>query len=485
MSILQRTVGVLAAGVVLVVAIMVLVARQKDERPPFEVTRVDVTRGTISRRVMATGTVQPARTVEVGAQVSGTLQSIEADFNQPVRARQVIARLDPSTYQSQLAEAQARLQQAQGERERRRVAVDDANARLARTESLSRGSLVPQAELDLARTTAKQAAAELKAAEAAVDGTRALITEAQVSLNHTIIRSPINGIIVSRHVDVGQTVAAAVQTPVLFTVADLRRMQLLAEIAEGDVGGVRPGSRVTFRIESIGEQEFEGMVSAVRLQPLVEQAAASTSGSGGTAQATVGTSGTPGPSAASPAPTATSAPAAGTATTPRGASGAQPTTSQPPSSSSSSSSTATPPAASTAPTPAGRGVVTYTAVVDVDNVKGAMPPGATAILELGGSERHDVIRIPNNAVTFRPSEATFAAIDQEPPLLEAPRVPRRRSLDATRGGYVWKFENGRFVPIVVELGIADDSWTELVRGDIQPGDMLVTRVQEFKGSRVQ
>jgi HlyD family secretion protein len=124
-------------------------------------------------------------------------------------------------------------------------------------------------------------------------------------------------------------------------------------------------------------------------------------------------------------------------------------------------------------------------VVDVDNVKGAMPPGATAILELGGSERHDVIRIPNNAVTFRPSEATFAAIDQEPPLLEAPRVPRRRSLDATRGGYVWKFENGRFVPIVVELGIADDSWTELVRGDIQPGDMLVTRVQEFKGSRVQ
>ena len=95
-----------------------------------------------------------------------------------------------------------------------------------------------------------------------------------MSLNYTMIRSPIDGIVIARHVDVGQAVKASVQTPILFTVADTRRMQLLAEIAESDVAGVRPGSKAAFQIESIGNQSFEGTVSSVRLQPLLQQAAA-------------------------------------------------------------------------------------------------------------------------------------------------------------------------------------------------------------------
>ena len=258
MSSRHRTAALAAAvGLLAIVAILVLVPRDGADSP-LDVTTAPVTTGTVARRVMSTGTLQPVRTVDVGAQVSGTIHSIEADFNDRVRAGRIVARLDPSIYESQLGEAQARLEQAQAERERLRVVLDDARAKLGRSETLATESLVPRAELDLAKTAALHAAADVKGADAAIASARASITQARVSLNHTVIRSPIDGIVISRHVDVGQTIASAVQTPVLFTIADLSRMQLLAEVAEADVGGVQPGSRVSFQIESIGQQAFDG-----------------------------------------------------------------------------------------------------------------------------------------------------------------------------------------------------------------------------------
>jgi HlyD family secretion protein len=121
------------------------------------------------------------------------------------------------------------------------------------------------------------------------------------------------------------------------------------------------------------------------------------------------------------------------------------------------------------------GVVTYMAVIDVDNVDRAVPPGGTALVMLAGGQRENAVRIPNAALAFHPSPAAFAAADQQPPVLEPAGSPRGRSQDdGTRDRYVWKFESGEFVPVRVETGFADDSWTELVSGPVQPGDALVT-----------
>src|SRR5688572_25138827 len=144
MSSRHRTAALAAAvGLLAIVAILVLVPRDGADSP-LDVTTAQVTTGTVARRVMSTGTLHPVRTVDVGAQVSGTIHSIEADFNDRVRAGQIVARLDPSIYESQLGEAQARLEQAQAERERLRVVLDDARAKLGRSETLATESLVPR-----------------------------------------------------------------------------------------------------------------------------------------------------------------------------------------------------------------------------------------------------------------------------------------------------------------------------------------------------
>jgi len=270
-------------------------------------------------------------------------------------------------------------------------------------------------------------------------------------------------------VNVGQTVAASVQTPLLFTVADLRYMQVLAEISEADVGGVRSGSKATFQVESIGDQQFEGTVAAVHLQPLLEQASASSTGGGAGPPAPTGTSGTS--AAAGPA---TSSAAQSSATSPTGAGATQ---TSPPSAAASggtrasSSSQASEAGASTG------GVVAYTAVIDVNNATGTVPPGGTAIITLATHQRPDAIRIPNAALAFRPSAEAFKALNQEPPVLEPSQLPHEELRPGTRRAYVWKVENRRFVPIAVEAGLADDFWTELVEGPLRPGDVLLTAAE--------
>lgn len=130
-------------------------------------------------------------------------------------------------------------------------------------------------------------------------------------------------------------------------------------------------------------------------------------------------------------------------------------------------------------------VVTYIAVIDVDVASQDIPPGRTAIVTLAASQRTQAVRIPNNSLTFAPSPASFAAVDQELPVLSRPDSDSRKRV-STRKGHVWKFENNRFVPITVETGIADDSWTELVSGEVRPGDRLVTAaVPLVRGRPVQ
>ena len=188
-----------------------------------QVQTTEVTSGPIVRRALVTGTLEPARMVEVGSQVSGTIAAIEVDFNASVKAGQILARLDPASFQTRLIEAEAGLAKARAERAGRQAVLDDARRKLENAQALAGDEQLARAELDLARTTTLQAEADVKGADAGIRAAQAGVAEARVSLEHTVIRSPIDGVVIGRHVDVGQTIAARVNAPVLFTLGDLRQ----------------------------------------------------------------------------------------------------------------------------------------------------------------------------------------------------------------------------------------------------------------------
>jgi len=233
---------------------------------------VPVTRGDVLDVVGATGTLQAVTTVQVGSQVSGTIQSLNADFNSIVKKGEVLARLDPSLLQARLGQVQAGLVSAQANVERSRATLLDAGQKLARAQTLSAEGLLPQADLESARATHGEAAAQLKASQAAVTQAAANVSQARVDMNHTVITTPIDGVVVARNVDVGQTVAASLQAPVLFVIAnDLSRLQVSASIDEADVGRVRAGQEATFRVDAFPNEVFNGAVEQVRLQPITLQ----------------------------------------------------------------------------------------------------------------------------------------------------------------------------------------------------------------------
>ena len=231
-----------------------------------------VTSGPVVNRVEATGTLQAVTTVAVGSQVSGTISSLHADFNSRVRKGQVLARLEPSLFQTQVEQAEATVQRLQADVERAVVEVEDAAAKLRRAEQLSTQQLIAASDLDTARTTARQAEAALKSARAQVAQARAAVNQSRVNLGHATITAPVDGIVVSRNVDVGQTVAASMQAPTLFVLAeDLARMQVNASVDESDIGQIQPGQQVTFQVDAYPDQVFTGSVRQVRLDPVVEQ----------------------------------------------------------------------------------------------------------------------------------------------------------------------------------------------------------------------
>lgn len=413
-----------------------------SNRPQVNVSHAVVSEGPIAREVLTSGTLEPAEAVDVGSQVSGTVQSLHADFNSQVKAGDVLAQLDPSIFDSRLAQARAAQIEAEGEVQRAQVMARDAAVKAQRARELAARDLITGAELETAELLAKQTDAELTAARAAAAAVAAGVAEARVNRERTTIRSPIDGLVISRTVEVGQTLAASVSAPTLFRVAAIGRMHLLAEVSEAEVGGVRPGSPVTFRIESLGDRALRGVVSEVRLQPMFTVA---TGGSRGTTSAPQPV-GTAGPSTSSSASSSASATAAGAST----------------SSSATASTDAAPPAGS---------VISYTAVIDVDNDDRAIAPGSTAVVFLPTAQRGDAVRIPNEAVTFKPDAAILAAAGQKD--LQVPQ-PEPSAPAGGRTAVVWKFVDGKFVPIEVRIGIADEEWTELLEGPIRPGDSLVT-----------
>ncbi|MDX1253328.1 MAG: efflux RND transporter periplasmic adaptor subunit [Gammaproteobacteria bacterium] len=217
-----------------------------------------VDKGTIIRTVSANGTLNPVVLVNVGTQVSGTLKRLRADFNDRVKAGQVLAELDPSLLQAQLGQSRASVANAQAS-----LKLAQANER--RSRELYEKDYVARSDLD-------QATQALEVGRAQVATAQAQVRRDETNLGYAVIRSPVSGVVVSRNVDVGQTVAASFQTPTLFTIAqDLARMQIDTSVAEADVGGIRVGQPVNFTVDAFPDRQFQGAVKQVRLNATVQQ----------------------------------------------------------------------------------------------------------------------------------------------------------------------------------------------------------------------
>jgi HlyD family secretion protein len=311
------------------------------------INKTPVSRGEIIDTVGSTGTLQAVTTVQVGSQVSGNISWLGADFNSIVKKGQVIARLDPSLFQAQVDQSKANLQKAQADVarakadvDRNKVALVDAQQKYVRAKDLAAKQLITAQDLDSAKiavdsgeSALQSSIASQNSSQASVVQAQASLSQAQVNLDHCTIDAPIDGIVIQRSVDVGQTVAASMQAPVLFIIAaDLTKMQVNANIDEADVGRIRPDQNVTFRVDAYPGEEFQGMVAQIRLQPVVVQ-----------------------------------------------------------------------------------NVTTYATIINVPNPGLKLKPGMTANLRVQIARRPDVLRIPNAALRFRPSNEMFEALHQPVP----------------------------------------------------------------------
>lgn len=346
--------------------------------PQYETAAV--VRGRVSARVTATGTLSPLVTVQVGSQVSGRLHEILVDFNSQVSKGQVLARLDPRLFAAEVAKARANLEVAQATVKRAEAELADAKRRHERAATLAQGKLVAQAEADTALAAVESADAQVTAARAGRAQASAALEQAETNLAFTTIVSPIDGIVITRSVDVGQTVAASLQAPTLFTIAeDLRKMEVHTNVAEADVGRVRPEMKVEFVVDAHPTERFRGVVKEVRYSPQTVQ-----------------------------------------------------------------------------------NVVTYDAVVSVDNSELRLRPGMTASVTFLVEEREDALLVPNAALRFRPPpEATAAPVPK-------PEGRRERVIFTAD-------QAGKVVPALVEAGISDGRNTEVVRG-LSEGDRVVVGV---------
>lgn len=231
-----------------------------------------LTRGALAARVTATGTLSPLVSVQVGSQISGRIQALHADFNSQVRKGEVIARIDPRLFESDVADAHANREVAQAAVDRAEAELADAKRINDRAQTLAAKNLVSQAEADTALTVYRAAQAQLASARAALAQAHAALERAEINLAYTEIVSPIDGIVISRDVDVGQTVAASLQTPTIFTIAeDLRQMEVHTNVAESDVGRIDPGMTVEFAVDAYPQDHFSGVVKQVRYAPQTVQ----------------------------------------------------------------------------------------------------------------------------------------------------------------------------------------------------------------------
>ncbi|HNV03821.1 MAG TPA: efflux RND transporter periplasmic adaptor subunit [Vicinamibacterales bacterium] len=380
----------LAAAAVTAVAGTGLATRGTGQPKPL-VTTAAVTRGEIVAEISASGTLAAVSTVSVGSQVSGRIQALHADFNDVVRRGQVLAELDPSLLRAEVKQAGASLLGAEAAVERLAVERDAARLALDRTERLFERRLVAALEVEAAQVALRSLEADIRSAQASVARAKAALNQAQVNLAHTVIASPIDGTVISRAVEVGQTVAAGMSAPTLFTLAaDLTRMRVSANIDESDVGAVAEGQRATFRVDAYPGEAFTGTVEQVRLE-------ASTS----------------------------------------------------------------------------QNVVTYEAIVAVDNRALKLKPGMTATVAIEAARRADALQVPNGALRVRPSVEALAALGVSGPDAAGWQAVCRGVPGCVT---VWRQRGLAFEPVAVGAGITDGATTEVLGAALAEGDLVVTAI---------
>lgn len=368
----------------------------REKPAPYQTAAID--RGPIVAKVTASGTLSALVTVQVGSQVSGRIREILADFNSVVKKGQVIARLDPQLLTATLEQARANYDAAQADLLKAKVQAKDADRQLGRQRSLHEQKLTAQADFDTAQANADVAVATVAAAQGRVAQTRAALHQAQVNLDYTTIESPIDGVVISRAVDVGQTVTASLQTPTLFVIAeDLRKMQVDTSVAEADVGRLQSGMHAYFTVDAFPNDRFEGAVRQIR-----------------NAATTV------------------------------------------------------------------QNVVTYDAVIDVENPELKLRPGMTANVTFVYADQQDALRTVNAALRFKPSaELLKAAKPRDTAKPSAPALTsttRGRRAPTNTGRTLWVLRGQTPHPVSVMLGITDGVHTEIVEGDLREGDLVITDV---------
>ena len=260
------------ALVLIIVAIAIAAYFLRTETGGARYLTAAVTRGPVVRSVIATGTVNPVTVVQVGTYVSGPIQAIYADFNAPVKAGQLIAKIDPRPYQVKVDESAAAVNNAKAQLGKDLADLAYKKLTYQRTEALFEAEAVSQDARDSAKSAFDQAVAQVALDRASIEQQTANLHDAQVNLDYTNIVSPVDGTVVSRNVDVGQTVAASFQTPTLFLIArDLTQMQVDSNVSESDIGNVRDGAVADFTVDAFPGREFEGAVGQVRQAPITVQ----------------------------------------------------------------------------------------------------------------------------------------------------------------------------------------------------------------------
>lgn len=343
-----------------------------------------VTRGDVTRAVIATGTVNPVLTIIVGTYVSGVIQEIHCDYNTQVKKGQVCAKIDPRPYQTVVDQNAANLAMAKAQliKDKANLAYAqlayERNLRLAQTNAISKDTL------DISKNALDQAQAQIGLNEASIQQREAQLEKAEVDLGYTNIVSPVDGTVVSRNVTVGQTVAASFQTPTLFLIAtDLTKMQVDTNVSESDIGSIKEGHRANFTVDAFPRRVFRGVVTQVRQSPQTVQ-----------------------------------------------------------------------------------NVVTYDVVVSVENSDLALKPGMTAANRIVIDERHDVLRVPSQALRYAPAGSTATAA-----------AARRGGRSGATQGHVWVLRNGTPAQVAVVTGLDDDSFTEIIQGELKAGDTVILSEQ--------
>jgi HlyD family secretion protein len=406
---LVRNPWVLVAIAVALAAVVALVYSSTRSTPDVTYRTAPAAMGNLAVLITATGTIQPINEVTVGSELSGIVDSVEVDYNDSVTVGQVLARLDTTKLQAQLASSEAGAVSARAGVAQAKATVGETSAALNRTRTLQAKGIVTQRELETAEAAYNRAVASEEVAEAQLKVAEADVTSRRTDLSKAAIVSPINGIVLKRDIDPGQTVAASLQAPVLFTIAeDLTQMHLVVDVDEADAAQVADGQTATFTVAAHPDRTFPATVRQVRYFPNTVN-----------------------------------------------------------------------------------NVVTYQAVLAVDNSDLALRPGMTATADIKVQGKDGVLIVPNAALRFSPTATSNFGGGRggrnNPLSLLGPRsgggANRERSAPEaipTGSRRIWVLENGEARPRIVGVGATDGTNTEITSGNLKAGDRVIIDAVETR-----